>query len=677
LQLRIDPNNPARGLYIAGGSNPWLEHDWMGASTTSRPGNSSVHPGETDHFNLNPSNGIDFQIGERVTIFNPAYFQPDDSASVTVSYTAPDSTVNVFNNNVGKLKYKVAEYTTDQINNPLTDGKSFGFYHYNSTVVSGEHHNSGSTSNYYDDRTYGGPLSAHTCGNYNTLGAPLSAWMRLELVPNETVNVQDSSRYDMVLVKSTRNDPSSSVVTPTPTPTCMYGELSCDRYYDPSSNWSSRYNIGGSDQYRYKIDSCLDDSLLICGTYDTHLAVNYKPSMKMYSKMYDSTGEDVIDQSYNIPVTVNESQAFVTKHDSISGEILTCLTTKGTGKSKGYGVAEDSRGRIYMVGSASGDVDFITEYSSHAGSNHGVVTDPNCTWGYLARADKKTILSKQYTPDDTTPEYYWDKVIWVDTKVHELSGTRELRDVVVDYNDDVYVVGYSNSSVEIGTTGAASFDDPTKFAFETGYTWLTGNVDRMFVAKYDTYGMCQWSTVLSGDYIDPESLHMCIDNDDLYVSSSIRGLDTGVSSLSGANIHKVSTTSGNVEWIHHTAISNQCKVNDIEMIEGNGPMITGQFTGTASVPSLIRGDSSTSNIHTVPTGIYVGVDNTGTTQVFGYGESTGESNCITSVTNYQTGNQLILGTTTNDTLFSSQGRTGIVSNNTNKQTAYVITHDTY
>ena len=48
-----------------------------------------------------------------------------------------------------------------------------------------------------------------------------------------------------------------------------------------------------------------------------------------------------------------------------------------------------------------------------------------------------------------------------------------------------------------------------------------------------------------------------------------------------------------------------------------------------------------------------------------------------SVTNYQTGNQLILGTTTNDTIFSSQGRTGLVNNPTNKQSAYVITHDTY
>ena len=195
----------------------------------------------------------------------------------------------------------------------------------------------------------------------------------------------------------------------------------------------------------------------------------------------------------------------------------------------------------------------------------------------------------------------------------------------------------------------------------------------MFVAKYDTHGMCQWSTILSAGYVDIESLHLVMNNEELYVSTAGIGIQ-GSTTLSGANIHNLRADTGVVRWTHHTSTDGYCKFTSLKFIDGQGPVATGVYKGSIQTkPGEFRGDHVGDTV-SVESGMFVGTDVVGATMLFGNSSSVNPSTYITSVTNYESGDQLILGEHTGEVNVNTQRRPGMLPGGNNKQT-YSINYE--
>ena len=204
LQFKIDPYHPELGVYIGGGSPEHRIVDTSAANTTTMLLPDTDNPSQNpDTFYKYPSNAIQYQIGERVELFNPtgisthynnSRYYPGQETGWNGYYQMDLTPPLVANIDFYKNKYVIAELTNDPAGQPLSAGKVFGAWHGGSSVLPD------GTTDYYYDRTAGGPNRNNALSGQMI---PLSAWMRLEMMPISSLDIDQSGSHDLVLRATT------------------------------------------------------------------------------------------------------------------------------------------------------------------------------------------------------------------------------------------------------------------------------------------------------------------------------------------------------------------------------------------------------------------------------------------------------------------------------------------
>lgn len=597
LKFKILDDAPYRGLFIAGGSPPWRVGDisgWTGTSvyfpgagdmnhSDNWLGDSTAGP-KQDQFWNNLSNDISFIPGEPVDIVN--FDNIGASCGVESVYNrqrgAPvQDNISFFNG-----KYRVAEVT--DLQQPLEDGDVFDSE---------------------NNLTYGGPDQPDNPGD----GTPLRAWMRIEMAPIETIDIGPTNQHDLVLFANTTM--SESV----------------------SADWINRFYLGGVDEHKYKLRVDDKDNMYVCGTYTDHMVVNYNLDLnEKYSVVLDEFGEPQ-DQPPTGSSGEN-SQAFVTMHDPASGQIVTCLSTRGVGKNKGSSAIATSDGDIYMTGQVSGKVRFVADHGWWKYAKRGVNTGgTHNTFGFLAKA-----TNKEWRLNNTTKykpiDYTWEWIVYVDAPTHALSGDRMLCDVGVDTNDDVYTIGYFDGPTEIGMSGAAKHDDSETFQFEPGYKWVDESDEQLFVCKWSDTGKCVWSSVYGVTGLDRDSINMTFHDDVMYIVCAATTF-TSSTTESGVIIARINTTTGETTWIKSIQ-GGSITCSSIKITDTGTIFITGTCDSTVSSSNITLGGGADVQSRT---GYSLLLNSTGTSGVITIFTST-ETTCDHVTQSTSTGKGVTIGT---------------------------------
>ncbi|MFX1251443.1 MAG: SBBP repeat-containing protein [Promethearchaeota archaeon] len=204
---------------------------------------------------------------------------------------------------------------------------------------------------------------------------------------------------------------------------------------DPLILSFSTYLGGSSGDYGRSIDVSITGDVYITGSTDSS---NF-PTLNGYNNTYSGNGD-----------------AFITKMDA-TGTLVFSTFLGGTGEDKGRGIAVDTRGNSYIIGT-TGSTDFPTKNAfndTHSGSYDAFVTKLNATGNGLVFS---TYLGG--------------------------IGPDEGFDIAVDAYNNSYVTGFTFSA-----------DFPTQNAYNST---LGGGLDA-FVAKFNTTGWLNFSTYLGGD----------------------------------------------------------------------------------------------------------------------------------------------------------------------------------
>jgi hypothetical protein len=208
------------------------------------------------------------------------------------------------------------------------------------------------------------------------------------------------------------------------------------------------------------------------GNYDVFIAKYNTSGTAQWATRLGATGYDegrgiATDSAGNVYVTgyysgnttfggitltsnAGSSDAFVVKYDT-SGTAQWAESIGGGLSDHGYGIAADSSGNVYVTGRYNGNITIGTTQLTNAGGEDAFVAKYN-TSGIVQWARK-------------------------------ISGTGSDRgnDIVTDSAGNVYVTGYYENTITIGSTQLTS----------------VGSFD-VFVAKYDTSGTAQWAKTIGG-----------------------------------------------------------------------------------------------------------------------------------------------------------------------------------
>lgn len=628
LKFKILDDASHRGVFIAGGSPPWRVNDvsgWSGSSVYF-PGSGSMNSSDNwygskrsgpvqDQFWNNLSNDVSFIPGEPIDIVN--FDNIGSSCGVESVYNrrrgAPvQDNISFFNG-----KYRVAEVT--DLQQPLEDGDVFDSE---------------------NNQTHGGPDQPNNPGE----GTPLRAWMRIDMTPIETIDIGPTNQHDLVLFANTTM--SESV----------------------SADWINRFYLGGVAEHKYKLHVDNKDNMYVCGTYTDHMVVNYNLDLnEKYSVVLDEFGEPQ-DQPPSSSSGEN-SQAFVTMHDPVSGQVVTCLSTRGVGKNRGSSAIANSDGDIYMTGQVSGKVRFVADHGWWKYTERGVNTgDTHNTFGFLAKA-----TNKEWRLNNTTKykpiDYTWEWIVYVDAPTHALSGDRMLCDVGVDTNDDVYTIGYFDGPTEIGMSGAAKHDDSESFQFEPGYKWVDESDEQLFTCKWTDTGKCVWSNVYGVTGLNRDSIHMTFHDDTMYFVCAAETF-TSSTTESGVIITQINILTGESIWTKSIQ-GGSITCSSIKVTDSKNIFITGACDSTISSSNITLGGGAEVQSQT---GYSLLLESTGASGVVTIFTST-ETTCDHVTQSTSTGKGVTVGTCDSD--INIQSGTQSIDIQTPEQNKYFIYKSTH
>ena len=720
LKFKIDHLNPHRGVYVAGGSPTHRPVDSSALYTNSLNLPNILKTGTTGgEFWKHPNNSISYQVGEKLELFNPTgqskeqnvIGYQDHGANNNINSHQQIEDYGLARDNIEFYngRYVIAELTDDPASTPLSDGAVFGSWHINST-----HPETGGSTLYYQDRTAGGPNRDNSLSGENI---PLSAWMRIEMEPITTIDIGPTNEYDLIL-RSTIVEPvptATPTPTPTPTPTVTLSngpfsltmspqgadlnpdasvELAKATHGSPgwrshplsdhnyATQWTTRFYIGGVDKFGYNIHIDDEKTIHVAGTFDTHLVVNYDLEInETYSIMYNDLG--IPSPTAFSPGTTPYTQAFVTRHNPQNGKITSCLTTRGQGRSVGHDVVTDSKGNMYLVGSVAGDVDFINDHGLNANTVMGVNTGSlSSSYGFIAKIGWGH--EEQYDVNITQKpiDYTWQWVQYIDTRVEALSTeNREIRAAVIDPQDRLFVAGYFDSPTEIGTTGAASYSDPTQPQFEPGYKWIDSTDRNFYVARMNIkkFGQVEWSKVFTTPGAVSSSVKLAQDDDKLYLSTYTTTVTSAAPhyTVGGACLRDINVETGAVD-IEVRIYGEDLEVTDIEILDDERLAVSINYTKTLEFDGIILSAATGDNTK----GAYMILDNNFNIEVCRLIHnpvisSNTDVTCDSISVNYAERELLIHGTSQESVQVTDPlGAIGILTTTQpNKYLTYIIAHD--
>lgn len=178
--------------------------------------------------------------------------------------------------------------------------------------------------------------------------------------------------------------------------------------------------------------------------------------------------------------------------------------TGGLSDDIGYDIAIDSKGNIYDVGFFKETVDF-----DHSSNSFNLTSVANSSDIYIRKSDSNGV-------------FLWAKQIGG-------NGRDEARSLVIDDNDNIYVVGL--------------FENTINFSTDTSVRTFTsrGNEDA-FIIKLDSLGEISWARTYGGLLYDAAN-NICLDaNNNIYLTGAARD---SVYFNSGNASHNISNTAGN------------------------------------------------------------------------------------------------------------------------------------
>ncbi|MBN1383524.1 MAG: SBBP repeat-containing protein [Elusimicrobia bacterium] len=317
--------------------------------------------------------------------------------------------------------------------------------------------------------------------------------------------------------------------------------------------------------------------------------------------------------------TAQEDGGWITTYNNISN-----------GPDVGYSIAKDDSGNVYIAGyyyngsnndmiirkyNSAGVVQWTRYYNSpmNAGDDriYGIAVDTNNNV-YVSGFEERTDLNQG--TDIWVAKYDTNGLRQWTTSYHS-SGTNsdESRDIDVDNNGNSYITGYETSSGQkdisiskydtngllVWTTiynGAYEGDDDIGEnvavdgdgnVYITGLIGTSGNLD-VFVAKYDTNGLPQWTTTYNSPANnDDQGNSIEVDNNgDVFVSAY--ELRTDISQSINIWVRKYNSA-GLVQWT--TTYNSPANSDDWGQgvdVDDNGDVYV---TGTETRSDLVQGNN--------------------------------------------------------------------------------------
>ncbi len=252
--------------------------------------------------------------------------------------------------------------------------------------------------------------------------------------------------------------------------------------------------------------------------------------------------------------------AFLAKYDA-NGQYLWAFSIGSSGEDRGYGVAVDDTGNVYITGTFGGTADF----NPGAGTAMLTPASPSGQNAYVAKYDP-------------SGNYLWAGSIGGSTGFNHGKG------IVLDTAGNVYVTGYFNytSDFDMGTD--------TAFLAATG----SFNATDVYLARYDAGGNYVWAKSMGG-HDDEWSSDITVDAaGNVYITGMFGRLNghpadfdpgTGVAMLISAGIADGFLArydaNGNYVWAKSIGGTGFDEVYGIAVDNNSNVYVTGYFVGTA------------------------------------------------------------------------------------------------
>lgn len=289
--------------------------------------------------------------------------------------------------------------------------------------------------------------------------------------------------------------------------------------------------IGESADEGTSIAYDIEGNILITGFFTS-------PSIEFGSKTLENAGASG---------TVNDGDLFVTKYD-ISGKFLWARSAGGSNNDRGYGIATDKSGNIYVT---------------------GYFMSPTITFGSVTltnnQAANSDLFIVKYDPNGT--------VLWARSGIS--NGTDVAYAIAVDELGNILVTGsYSPPSITFGKTTLSS----------------TSQGKETFVVKYSPDGVALWAKSSKGALSDITGRSITSDlNGNVYVtgtykSSTFTAFDTvRLKNRGEEDIFVVKySPEGQVLWARADGGSGRDLAKGIDVDINGNVYITGFFTGVST-----------------------------------------------------------------------------------------------
>ena len=266
----------------------------------------------------------------------------------------------------------------------------------------------------------------------------------------------------------------------------------------------------------------------------------------------DSAGNVYVIGTYYGSITIGSTaltssnyDAFVAKYDT-SGTFQWARSIGGGSTDMGYGIATDSNGNVYVIGTYTGSVTIGLTALNGAGSYD--------------------VFVAKY---DTSGTVQWARSIG--------GGSTEYGNAIAtDSAGNVYVFGYYSSSVTIGSiilTSAGSSD--------------------VFVAKYDTDGIVQWAKSIGGGGSDSGFGIAADSAGNVYVTGGYSGTatfppGTTLTSAGSSDVFVAKyDTGGTFQWARSIGVGGSDHGYGIAVDSGENVYVTGRYIGSVTIGSII------------------------------------------------------------------------------------------
>lgn len=322
-----------------------------------------------------------------------------------------------------------------------------------------------------------------------------------------------------------------------------------------------KYNSSGTIQWRSRITGGGSEQAIALATDSSgNSYVTGQGGAGTTTIFIDS---DDVTRLTNLATTAGLQDAFVVKYDT-SGLGQWRFRISSTAVDTGIGIAVDSSGNVYIVGTAGA----ATFFNSNDVSSGVSITDTGAGDAFVAKYDSS------------------GNFVWV-AKIGSTSADLGYG-IAVDSSGNVYVTGVQGGGTLTITNSAGNG------TFATTYTTIGGQ--DIFVVKFNTNGVAQWVTRIGGTASNDIGRSIALDSSD--------------------NVFVVGSFSGNVNIYQQNGTTVWSTINSAD---GGGGSIDAFIIkyDTNLVPQWVGRISSASN--TFDTAFAVTTDTAGNAYVVGFG----------------------------------------------------------